>query len=253
MSALTLQRSPASGRFILLALGVSLGVHLALYGALRPQPTPPQAAVVQVQWVEAAAQARPVVQEKPAPLPPAVALPRVKRVVHKGPVQHASAPAAPPAPTAAEPPRAPPPPPVGLDFASTVAASSFVVPLGTTLQGAPPRLAAEARPASAPAHAGRGGRYVPFDQVSEPPVLLDEVRAAYPDAARTAGITGEVVLLLTIDAEGRVAEAHKLSGPGHGLDEAALAAIWRFRFRPAQSDGQPVATVIRYIYSFDIG
>jgi protein TonB len=275
MTTLAVQRTRAGGggRFILLALGLSLIVHLVVYRSMAPATPPPRLedTAVQVQWIEPQPQPK-APAAKPTPLP--VSRPVVK-VIRKGPTQVKSTPApiareqprAPPARTAelpqaapakqpvqpaAEPARPPPPELTGINFASTVAESGFVVPVGTTLSGAPPRLGAAPPALAGQGRYGRRGKTVAFDQISEPPVLLDEVRAAYPEAARKAGITGEVVLLLTIDASGTVAEARRISGPGHGLDEAALAAIWRFRFRPAQQDGEPVATVIRDIYSFEI-
>ena len=261
MTTLAVQgaRAGSGGRAILLALGVSLIVHLAVYRSMARRPAQPRVeeTPVQVQWIEETAYAPAKVLEAPPAKPsPRLRPPAVVKAVHKGPAQVKSAPSpvqvALPQPPAAEPPRPPPPVLVGLNFASTVAKSGFVVPVGTTLSGAPPRVAPAAPASAVPARSGRTGRYVAFDQVSEPPVLLAEIRASYPEAARTAGITGEVVLLITIDAQGSVTEARRISGPGHGLDDAALAAIWRFRFRPAQQDGEPVTTVIRYIYSFDI-
>ena len=60
------------------------------------------------------------------------------------------------------------------------------------------------------------------------------------------------VLLVTIDATGAVTDVKRVSGPGFGLDEAAIVALKEFRFQPATAQGSPVATQIRYTYSFDI-
>jgi protein TonB len=49
-----------------------------------------------------------------------------------------------------------------------------------------------------------------------------------------------------------VALVKKISGPGHGLDEAALGAAKKFKFKPATFHGESVATEIRYVYSFEI-
>jgi protein TonB len=43
-----------------------------------------------------------------------------------------------------------------------------------------------------------------------------------------------------------------LSGPGYGLEEAALAAIKKFRFRPAVKNGERVSTEIKYTYTFEL-
>lgn len=253
ISAAASEARPGSGVKILCMAGaVSLLAHLGLYHSLpsRPSGVAAGTVAVQVQWIEAAppARAQPAKErQKPGPQP--VVRTRVKSG-RRGPAQtkSAPAPASPaPEPAAAAPPRIPPAS-VGIAPAATVQESAFVVPKGNTLSGEPARAAQ----AGAPSGAGRGGAYVRYDQLSEPPVLITEVRAGYPEAARKAGFAGDVIVRVTIDAQGRVAEVRRISGPGHGLDEVALAALQQFRFRPAQYKGAPVATVIRYIYSFNI-
>ena len=61
---------------------------------------------------------------------------------------------------------------------------------------------------------------------------------AYPLSARRAGIEGEVVLRVTVSADGeaRAVEIARSSG-SEALDEAARKAIARWRFRPAQRAG----------------
>jgi TonB family protein len=92
----------------------------------------------------------------------------------------------------------------------------------------------------------------PASQASAPPRLLRFVEAEYPAEARAAGLEANVVLLLTIDPTGRVAEASVVEGAGHGFDEAALVAARQFEFAPAQQGGRPVAARIRYRYRFTL-
>lgn len=93
---------------------------------------------------------------------------------------------------------------------------------------------------------------IPADEimVSEMPTLADEVRIPYPPEAKKAGIQGAVVMDILIDSLGRVREAILVSGPGFGLNEAALAAVKQFQFRPARIQEQAVAVRIRYAYRF---
>lgn len=93
---------------------------------------------------------------------------------------------------------------------------------------------------------------IPTDEylVSSMPVLQSEVRLPYPAEAKAKGIEGPVVMDVLIDSEGKVREAKLVSGPGGGLNEAALEAIRNFRFKPAQASGQAVAVRIRYTYRF---
>jgi protein TonB len=79
---------------------------------------------------------------------------------------------------------------------------------------------------------------------------MSEVKIPYPDEARRAGIEGTVTLSITVDNEGRVVAAKIVKGQGYGLDEAALTAIKRFRFKPAVKNGEAVSTEMKYSYTF---
>ncbi len=93
---------------------------------------------------------------------------------------------------------------------------------------------------------------IPEDEylLSSMPSLVSEVHIPYPAQARSENIEGPVVMDLLIDAQGRVRKAELISGPGHGLNEAALAAIEGFQFRPGQIGEKTVAVKIRYTYRF---
>ncbi|MBL7546078.1 MAG: energy transducer TonB [Bdellovibrionaceae bacterium] len=93
---------------------------------------------------------------------------------------------------------------------------------------------------------------IPADDflVTSMPVLVSEVRIPYPEEAKKAGIEGPVVMELLIDEQGRVRQTTLIKGPGFGLNEAALAAIKNFQFRPARIKEQSVAVKIRYTYRF---
>ena len=93
---------------------------------------------------------------------------------------------------------------------------------------------------------------IPTDEylVSKMPRVASEVKIPYPPEAKAARIEGKVVLELLIDAEGKVRDAKVLSGPGYGLNEAALQAIKSFRFTPAEAEGKPVAVRTAFTYNF---
>jgi protein TonB len=93
---------------------------------------------------------------------------------------------------------------------------------------------------------------IPADEflVTAMPELASEVRVPYPREAREKKVQGAVVMEILIDAQGVVREAILVSGPGAGLDEAALEAVRSFRFRPARIEERPVAVRIRYAYRF---
>ncbi|MFB6375629.1 MAG: TonB family protein, partial [Bradymonadaceae bacterium] len=83
-----------------------------------------------------------------------------------------------------------------------------------------------------------------------PPELMEFVEADYPESALGVGVAGTVVLILTIDKQGKVQKATVQKGPGHGLNEAARRAAENFQFRPARRGGKAVRSRIRYRYTF---
>ncbi len=64
----------------------------------------------------------------------------------------------------------------------------------------------------------------------------------YPDLARKNRWEGQVLLRLSISADGRVSEVEVIRSSGYEiLDEAAVSAVRTWRGRPALLDGEPVA------------
>ena len=53
-------------------------------------------------------------------------------------------------------------------------------------------------------------------------------------------VTQEVLLQVVFLASGRIEVVRVVRGLGHGLDEAAVSAAEKIRFKPAQRDGQAV-------------
>lgn len=93
---------------------------------------------------------------------------------------------------------------------------------------------------------------IPTDEylVERMPSVLSEVRVPYPVAAKEKNIEGPVVLEILIDGEGRVREVKLVKGLGYGLDEAALAALKLFKFKPAIAGGKAVAVRTQFTYRF---
>jgi TonB family protein len=62
----------------------------------------------------------------------------------------------------------------------------------------------------------------------------------YTDEARSLKLEGEVLLEVMFGANGSLHVNRVVRGLGHGLDEAAIAAANKMRFKPALRMGQPV-------------
>jgi protein TonB len=86
--------------------------------------------------------------------------------------------------------------------------------------------------------------------VTSMPRLKSEVRIPYPPEAKKKNIEGVVIMNILIDEKGKVRQAELQEGPGYGLNEAALAAIYNFEFTPAIVGNKAVAVKIRYAYRF---
>lgn len=82
--------------------------------------------------------------------------------------------------------------------------------------------------------------------------LLRRLTPVYPKAAQHAGVEGEVILMIVIDAKGRVEAATVLKGLGYGLDESAVDAARRTEWRPASANGQPIRSTQRFSVQFKL-
>ena len=74
-----------------------------------------------------------------------------------------------------------------------------------------------------------------------PPKALEITRPEYPPEAFEQGVEGTVLLELVIDAKGKVARVKVLESIPQ-LDDAAIRCAKKWRFKPAEKDGRPVAT-----------
>ncbi len=92
------------------------------------------------------------------------------------------------------------------------------------------------------------GVHIPV--LTKVPELLEFVQAEYPPEAKAQGLTASVKLTVVVDERGGVASAEVLEPMGHGFDEAAIAAVRRFRFSPAEVDFKPSPVQIEYVYHF---
>ncbi len=106
-----------------------------------------------------------------------------------------------------------------------------------------------------------------FFAVDKKPKLLEKARPAYPEEARKKGVEGIVVIVVTIDENGNVAEAIPLEKAPviddkgriietrpvnriSELEQAAIAAAKKCIFEPAYKDGKAVKVRMTIPYHF---
>jgi protein TonB len=147
-----------------------------------------------------------------------------------------------------------PAPVTGLNTASTVTdGAGPVFATGDTVMGTPAPVAVAPRPAAAV-----------VEETSPPPAakpeapagpraparLLQKVAPPYPEAARSEGLEGEVVLMLTIDTRGHVTAVRLVKGLAPPLDAAAVEAARATLWDPARVGDTPVITTQRFNVRF---
>jgi protein TonB len=93
--------------------------------------------------------------------------------------------------------------------------------------------------------------FVPFEDA---PVQVTTVMPKYPDLAQRANIEGTVWVKALVDREGRVRDVRivKPSGANAGFEEAAIDAAKQGVWKPAISNGQPIAVWVTYKIDFKL-
>jgi TonB family protein len=87
---------------------------------------------------------------------------------------------------------------------------------------------------------GGGPKVVDTNSLATPVEITFKPNPVYTDEARKLKLEGEVLLDVSFSANGTLHVNRVVRGLGHGLDEAAIAAANKMRFKPAQRNGQPV-------------
>ncbi len=248
-------------RWITVTAVGSLGLHLALLSGLKEMPQPKFHASEDIKVIVAPKpkpKPKPKEPDKPKPPPPDPV-----KTPHANP-RPAAKPKAPP----------PEPPPEAAQPKSVKNFQPGLSDFGISMSGASGGGGIAVGPGGGGVGSGGGTQADPksvvhektltakkpdepaADQCDEPMVKAKPkgfVQPQYTDDARSAGVEGRVRLRITIDAAGNVSSAVVLSGLGHGLDQAAVAAARRMKFAPATRCGKPVQSSFVISMRFVLG
>lgn len=115
----------------------------------------------------------------------------------------------------------------------------------------------EARTRKTREEAGGGGADAPCEEEPTKPEAIVQTPTIdytlYPQA-QADGIEGKFKARLTIDADGQVESVTVLSGVDPSFDAAIVAALKRWRFKPAMACGKPLAGVtVPFTARFELG
>jgi len=70
--------------------------------------------------------------------------------------------------------------------------------------------------------------------------IISKPTPGYTEEARQLRLEGEVLLRVQFLTSGEVRVLKVVQGLGHGLDEQAMHAALRIKFKPAEHDGQQI-------------
>jgi TonB family protein len=97
-----------------------------------------------------------------------------------------------------------------------------------------------------------GGAYQIGGEISEPRVIF-EPEAEFSDEARRNKYQGVVLVTLIVDAQGNPQNVHVTRPLGEGLDEKAVEAVKKYRFKPALRGGKtPVPVIMSVEVNFQL-
>ncbi len=97
-----------------------------------------------------------------------------------------------------------------------------------------------------------GGVYQVGGRISAP-IPIFQPEAEFSDEARRAKYQGICVIALIVDAQGNPQSVHVVRTLGMGLDEKAMEAVRRYKFKPALKDGKtPVPSMITVEVDFHL-
>jgi periplasmic protein TonB len=84
------------------------------------------------------------------------------------------------------------------------------------------------------------------------PTLIYKVDPEYSEEARKARFEGIVILEAIVRSDGLVDVVNLVRSLGFGLDQSAIDAVKKWRFRPATKNGKPVQVPLRVEVSFNL-
>jgi TonB family protein len=220
--------------------------------SIREPTPPPQAAPAKPPAPKTPDIKKVALAKKAAPLPRKANVKTVKppTIVQNSPPKPASAPKAPKIPKGG----------FSLDMSATVSGGNGIAVAvsddGGNFLADPNR--ADVQPGrpdpveSQPRARNNVGRREAAFTITKKPEIISNIQATYPPTALQLGLEADILLSLEIGPDGLVRQVSLVKGAGNGFDEAAIAAVKKFLFRPAYRGATPISIIIPWTYKFRI-
>jgi len=131
------------------------------------------------------------------------------------------------------------------------------IPTPETRHSPPPAAPQDAKPAPAEEQANVNYPYLPpppgvyriGNGVSAPSVV-EKVTPPYSDEGRASGLAGTVKLSVVVGKDGSATDVRVFQQVGLGLDERAVEAVRKWKFKPGFKDGNPVPVIANIDVNF---
>jgi protein TonB len=97
---------------------------------------------------------------------------------------------------------------------------------------------------------GNGGGLL--DDVDAPPTPVSKIQPSYPSGLLKSGVGGRVLISCVVDETGKVVSASVKQSAHPDLDKAAIAAVNKWKFKPANRDGRSVTAKCVVPFNFEV-
>lgn len=94
------------------------------------------------------------------------------------------------------------------------------------------------------------GKKPQFSKSFKPPVPISTPEAEFSDQARREHFQGTVLIRVLVDEDGLPRLVTLLAGPGRGLNENAVAAVRKYKFKPGTFDDIPIPFLMNVQVNF---
>ena len=102
--------------------------------------------------------------------------------------------------------------------------------------------------------AAEEAQYGPIERIGgsvSQPVLIHSAEPKFSkEASEAKPFMASIIVGLIVDRNGLPQDLHIVRGVGMGLDENAIAAVRKYRFKPARKKGSPVAVRLNVEVNF---